>query len=146
MPHWRVAGLLVALTAGVVVLGGCGGQSSSRLLPGGPVPPCSAPTDTPSITLSGSIPSPTVTVVQGSRLVVIVPGAHDVNETNVTATNVTFDQSVMTAECSTVLRNRGRRTVLLARHVGKSTLFATISAVVGDVNMPALSGTVVVNP
>jgi hypothetical protein len=146
----RIGGLLCIVIVATVALGGCGGQGSTRRIgTGSPFPSsCSAPLGTPSITLSDTIPSPTVTVVQGSRLVVIVPGIPDVNATNVTATrvtgtDVTFDRSIMTEECSTVLSDSGRRTVLLATHVGKSHLFATINPV-GDTAAPAWLGTAVV--
>jgi hypothetical protein len=148
MSRSRIVGLLGIVVVATIALGGCGVQGSTgRVGPRAPFPtsPCGAPIGTPSITLSDSLPSQTVTVVDGSHLVVTVPGTADVKATDVTATNVTFDHTVMRQECSTVLPDRGRRSVLLATRVGKSPLFSTVSPV-GDAAMPAWLGTVVVIP
>jgi hypothetical protein len=44
MPHLRVPGLLVAITVGVVVLGGCGGRGVARYGFGGPATPVTTTT------------------------------------------------------------------------------------------------------
>lgn len=101
---------------------------------------CSAPTGTPTLTLSDLSPTPTITVPVGSVLVVQVPSSRAPFD----ATDVQIaDPSVLSERCSTLLADRGRVTVLRAVAQGQSRLFATVTPG-SDAAMPAWLGQVIV--
>ena len=100
---------------------------------------CSLPPDSPSITLSDMVPSPTVTVPVGARIVVMVPRWGWGDATDVRIGNST----ILSEQCSVLLANHGRRTILVALGPGRSSLGATVTPA-SNAAMPAWLGTVVV--
>jgi len=100
---------------------------------------CSLSPGSASITLSDMSPSPKVTVPVGARIVVLVPRWSWGDPTDVHVGN----SRILSEECSILLADRGRRTILLAFGPGRSSLSATVTPG-SDLMMPAWLGTVVV--
>lgn len=111
-------------------------STSSTTLPGVRTS-CSAPPGSPSITLSDISPTPTVVVRVGQELLVKVPPWHFGNATTVAVEH----PSLFQVQCSVLLPDRGRTTVLLALGAGESRLSATITPPT-EALMPAWVGTV----
>jgi hypothetical protein len=134
-----LAGLLVT-TAGLV-MAACtsGGATQPIRTKTVAADPCSPPTGAPSITLTDTTPTPTVTLPVGTRLVVLVPPWSNEDETSLHR----GDPSVVGEECSETLPDHGTRTILLATAPGRSTLSATVTPG-SDTMMPVWLGTVVV--
>ena len=100
---------------------------------------CSPPSGSATITLSDMSPRPTVTVPVGELLVVMVPSWGWGDATDVSIGNST----ALSEQCSVLLPDHGRRTILLVLAAGQSTLSATVTPP-SDAAMPAWLGTVVV--
>jgi hypothetical protein len=93
----------------------------------------------PSIILSGMSPSPKVTVLVGARIVVLVPRWSWGDATDVHVGN----SMILSEECSILLPDHDRRTILLALGPGRSSLSATVTPG-SEAMMPAWLGTVFV--
>lgn len=100
---------------------------------------CSVAPSSPSITLSDLSPTPTITVQVGQELLVMVPPWRFGNATNVVVGRL----GLLSTQCSVLLADHGRRTVLLAIGAGESSLSATITPPT-DALMPAWTGDVTV--
>lgn len=130
-----VVGVVVlALVAGVAYEAVSHGETTRPAT----VTPCLASATSPSITLSGRFPTPSVTVPVATHLVVLVPGSGFAD-----ATDVKLSRPILSEECSVLLADHGRRTIFVARHPGQAELGATVMTG-GDVGMPAFFGIVVV--
>jgi hypothetical protein len=99
---------------------------------------CSSSPAWSSITLSDQSPRPKLTVPVGAEVVVNVPGwsGGDATDVHIGGAHPLQEQ------CSVLLGNHGRRTILLATAPGRSDLEATTSGLPSGVMMPAWLGTV----
>lgn len=100
---------------------------------------CAAPPGSRSITLSDMSPTPTVTISVGAELVVMVPSSPGVYATEVHIANPTL----LSEQCSSLLADHGRMTVLLAVSPGQTSLEASVTPP-SDLMMPAWLGQVIV--
>jgi hypothetical protein len=91
------------------------------------------------ITLTSVLPGPVVTVRPGADLVVIVPGWWWGTATDVHPANA----GVVAEVCTTILPDRGRRTIYLAARPGRTRLSATVEPA-SDLMMPVWGGEVVI--
>jgi hypothetical protein len=100
---------------------------------------CAASSGLPSLTLSDRSPRPTLTVPVGAEVVVNVPRWSAGGD----ATDVHIgDSHVLHEQCTVLLPDRGRRTILLATAQGRSGLEAITSGLPNGVAVPAWLGTV----
>jgi hypothetical protein len=105
-----------------------------------PVTACLADPAWPTITLGDRLPRTMLTVPIGTVLVVNVPRWGFGRATDIGMS----DTRVLQEQCSVLLADHGRRTILLAIAPGRSSLEATITPG-SNAAMPAWLGTVVVN-
>lgn len=98
-----------------------------------PKPGCLFPRG-PTVTLTDTAPTPTLTVRAGTLFVVLVPAWHFGTATDVHIGN----PNVVVEACSVVLPDKGRRAVLVALAPGRSFLSATITPAT-EAMMPAWS-------
>jgi hypothetical protein len=109
---------------------------------------CSLPSEALSITLEDVAPAPTIAVPLGSLFTVVVPPYWEA------ATDVTFNSgdanpvkivhlAALKEECTVLLADRGRRTILMALSPGQVGLFATITPAT-PAFMPAWLGEIIV--
>ena len=148
-PYLRLAVLVLGtgLGIGLGLSEAPGGQPAVNRQAHRPPPPavpteepgCPAPRSSPTVTLSDTVPMPTISVGIGTVLVVLVPPWHFGTATDVHVGN----PAVVSERCSVVLAGGGRRAVLNALAPGHSYLTATITPATNAM-MPAWSAKVTV--
>lgn len=140
----RGPGLAAALGIAAAAAAGCSSTAAtapahpdSRQLPAGR--PCSAQPDWAAITLTGTSPTPMVTVPPGGHLVVTVPRWGWGTATDVHPARA----GILREQCTVLLPGHGRRTIFLAARPGSTWLGATVQPA-SNLMMPAWGGKVIV--
>jgi O-acetyl-ADP-ribose deacetylase (regulator of RNase III) len=135
----RIAGLLAI----AVVVAGCGSSPVAARLDSSrhaaSTGSCDARRGTAAITLTYTMPSPTVIVHPGADVAVTVPawGSGTATQVHVVTGGILREQ------CTTLLAHGGRRTIFQAARSGSAVVTATVTPA-SDAMMPVWSGKVIV--